>query len=94
MKKLLIIAVLLVSLSPSVHANDFDYGQTEDGCYYVSETKGLIYSKDASLIGSAGSCGKLYHMSSQWYVKRNNMVMPDAYWNRIKIMEELKRGAK
>lgn len=89
MKKLIILAgILLMPLTTM--ANDLNYGVSPEGCYYANEDQTLALSKDASLMFDANACQRNYHMSSVWYVKRNNMEMPDNYWNRIKAMKMLR----
>lgn len=87
MKKLLLTLIAVLVLAPSALAGDFDHGQSADGCYYFSEAKQIVYTKDASGITDLGHC--LSARSTLWYVQRNGMEMPDSYYNRIQAMKVL-----
>ena len=100
MKKLLLALVALLILAPSAFANagleeaekQLSYGVSPEGCYYANEKQTLAYSKDASLMFESNACQRNYHMSSVWYVKRNNMDMPSSYHNRVHLMKTILKG--
>lgn len=100
MKKLFLALVAIIILTPSTLANagvqeaekQLSYGVSPEGCYYANEKQTLAYSKDASLMFESNACQRNYHMSSVWYVKRNNMEMPDSYNNRVHLMNTILKG--
>lgn len=90
MKKLLcaLLASVAFGATLTLANDDFSYGVSDQGCYYFNESKSIVYSKDASLIGEVNYCKTLG--SSLWYINLHQIERPDAYWNRIKIMKALR----
>ena len=89
MKRLILALVALALLAPATLAADFENGISPDGCYYVSDSHKLVFSRDASLIGDAEYCPNLKTMSSVWYINRiiASRQQSDAYFNRIQAMK-------
>ena len=89
MKKLLLTLIAVLVMAPSAFAGDFDHGQSADGCYYFSDSKQIVFTKDASGITDVGHCDSV--RSTAWYV--NNVVglrrASDVYFNRINAMRIL-----
>lgn len=89
MKKILLAVVASLAFAGTSLAADFSHGQSPDGCYYFSEAKQIVYTKDASGITDLGHC--LSARSTVWYAG-NLIATPkfgDAYWNRIHAMKIL-----
>lgn len=84
MKKIISFFILALMFAPVSLAADFDYGQDNNGLYYSSESKNMVYSRDASCLMQSASANVL--CSTQWYVNKNQMKMSDSYYNRIKAM--------
>ena len=89
MKKFLLTLIAVLVMAPTALASDFTSGVSPEGCYYVSDSHKLVYSRDASLMSDAEYCSTLKNMSSVWYI--NNVLglrkATDAYWNRIQAMK-------
>lgn len=90
MKKFLFTIIASLMLMPVAFAGDFDHGQTADGCYYFSDSKQIVYTKDASGITDVGHC--LSARSTIWYIRQTidaGRVDNAKYWNRINAMKIL-----
>jgi len=96
----LLLAVIMFTATASIVSadttqetinKDFSYGQTDDGYYYHGDSKNIVYSKDASLIGSTMRRSTLG--SSQWYIRkmisRKQDKANNVYQNRINAMRIL-----